>query len=74
MAQAYLNLEKYEDAEKDATKALLVDPGYTRAMYRRGLARLGRSHSDKEGACADLARVVSKCSSTPERNEASRPP
>jgi tetratricopeptide (TPR) repeat protein len=36
---AYFHLSNFADCEKDATKALSLDPRYTKAFVRRGLAR-----------------------------------
>lgn len=60
VAQAYLQLERFEEAEKDATAVLRFDPGNSKAIYRRGRARLGRPQPDMEAGCADLARIVSE--------------
>ena len=38
-AMCLLKLEKYEDAEKDCTTAVRIDPKYTKAFYRRATAR-----------------------------------
>ncbi|KAI9438977.1 hypothetical protein H4582DRAFT_107123 [Lactarius indigo] len=41
MAAAWLKLEAYDSAEECAHTALRLDPRFTRARYRRGLARKG---------------------------------
>ncbi|KAH8978380.1 hypothetical protein EDB86DRAFT_3090749 [Lactarius hatsudake] len=41
MAAAWLKLEAYDSAEECAQNALCLDPRFTRARYRRGLARKG---------------------------------
>ncbi|KAH9031280.1 hypothetical protein EDB84DRAFT_1562294 [Lactarius hengduanensis] len=41
MAAAWLKLEVYDSAEECAQNALRLDPRFTRARYRRGLARKG---------------------------------
>ncbi|KAI9451493.1 hypothetical protein BJY52DRAFT_1190926 [Lactarius psammicola] len=41
MAAAWLKLEAYDAAEECAQNALRLDPRFTRARYRRGLARKG---------------------------------
>ena len=69
VSQAYLNLKRYADAEKDATVVLQADPGNMKASYRRGRARLNLPRPDKEGGCRDLARVVSN---NPKNHEVSR--
>lgn len=70
VSQAYLNLKRYADAEKDATVVLQADPGNIKASYRRGRARLNLPQPDKEGGCTDLARVVSQ--NPKNQNEVSR--
>lgn len=60
VAQAYLDLNCFEEAERDATTALESDPDNLKASYRRGRARFSRYKPDKRGACMDLCRVVSK--------------
>lgn len=60
LEQAFLDLRRFEEAEKDATMALESDPDNLKASYRRGRARFFRENPDKRGACMDLTRVVSK--------------
>ncbi len=41
MAAAWLKLEEYDSAERYAERALVLDPRFVKARYRRGLARKG---------------------------------
>lgn len=59
MVQAYLNLERFKEAENDASVILELDPGNTMALLRRGWARLSLEIPDVEGGRADLSRVLS---------------
>lgn len=38
-AMAYLNLKKYVEGEADASRALELEPGNVKALFRRGVAR-----------------------------------
>lgn len=60
VVQANLDLQRFEEAEKDATDALRSDPHNLKASYRRGRARFLREEPDRRGACMDLTRVVAK--------------
>lgn len=44
-------LNRYEEAEKDCTQAILLDGSYSKAFARRGTARtfLGKLNEAKEG-------------------------
>lgn len=57
--QAYLNLERFEEAEKDSNLVLALDPENAMALLRRGRARLSLQIPDVEGGRADLSRVLS---------------
>lgn len=59
MVQAYLNLERFEDAENDANLVLELDPENMKALLRRGWARLSLKIPNVEGGRADLSRVMS---------------
>jgi len=45
-ALAYLKLERWELAEKDASLALQIEPSSTKALYRRGCARMMQNTFD----------------------------
>nr|KAF6370406.1 RNA polymerase II associated protein 3 [Myotis myotis] len=47
---AYLKIQKYEEAEKDCTQAILLDGSYSKAYARRGTARtfLGKLNEAKQ--------------------------
>lgn len=47
---AYLKIQKYEEAEKDCTQAILLDGSYSKAFARRGTARtfLGKLNEAKQ--------------------------
>ncbi|KAH3762917.1 RNA polymerase II-associated protein 3 [Pelomyxa schiedti] len=55
-AQCYLNLEKYKQAESDSSIALNSDPDFTKALFRRALAR--KFLHDYSGALSDLDKLV----------------
>ncbi|GAQ79663.1 hypothetical protein KFL_000350180 [Klebsormidium nitens] len=54
-AAAHLKLKQYKEAEADCTEALKIDPGYLKALRRRGMARLELGNA--EGAIGDLETV-----------------
>ncbi|TFY79529.1 hypothetical protein EWM64_g4488 [Hericium alpestre] len=56
MALAYLKAEEYEAAEGAAQRALLHDPTFTKARYRRALARKGQDNI--LGAMLDIEVVL----------------
>ncbi|WWD22819.1 hypothetical protein CI109_107313 [Kwoniella shandongensis] len=57
-AQAFLKLDKYNDAERDCTTALSLPKGKgnVKALYRRGLARKGLDKIDE--AILDMEEVI----------------
>ncbi|CAM9900374.1 unnamed protein product [Ectocarpus sp. 12 AP-2014] len=59
-AQAYLYLGRFEEAERDATMVLGIDPDNIKAHYRRGWARLKLRTPNVKGGKEDLARVLSQ--------------
>lgn len=59
LVQAYLNLERFNEAENDANVILELDPANTMALLRRGWARLSLEIPDVDGGRADLSRVLS---------------
>ncbi|CAK0790829.1 unnamed protein product [Prorocentrum cordatum] len=46
LAQCELRLERFAEAAEHASEALGLDPGSAKAVYRRGLARLGAGHAE----------------------------
>lgn len=65
--QANLDLERFEEAEHDASVALRHDPDNLKARYRRARARAHKRERDTRGACADLVKIVA---SDPKQKEA----
>ncbi|CAN0546737.1 unnamed protein product, partial [Ectocarpus sp. 8 AP-2014] len=57
---AYLYLGRFEEAERDATMVLRIDPDNIKAHYRRGWARLKLRTPNVKGGKEDLARVLSQ--------------
>ncbi|KAL7411969.1 hypothetical protein BDY24DRAFT_116160 [Mrakia frigida] len=55
-AQAYLNLSKFADAERDCSKSIALDSKTTKAWFRRGVARRGLGNW--KGAKEDFAMVL----------------
>ncbi|WWC57966.1 uncharacterized protein I303_100501 [Kwoniella dejecticola CBS 10117] len=55
-AQAFLKLDKLNDAERDCTTCLELDEGNIKALYRRGLARKGLNKVEE--AIQDLERII----------------
>ena len=55
-SQCALNRAEFERADSYCSVALDIDPANTKALFRRGRARIG--HWEPEGARADLQRVV----------------
>ena len=56
-AIAYIQLQQFAQAEVDASKAIDLDPLFTKAWLRRGICRIHRkAYKD---AMADLRRVWS---------------
>lgn len=55
-SQAYLNIHCYLQAEIDCDKALSIEPNYTKARYRRAVAR--KEQGNWEGSLEDLDRVL----------------
>lgn len=47
----FIMFNRYEEAEKDCTQAILLDGSYSKAFARRGTARtfLGKLNEAKEG-------------------------
>ncbi|KAG9315549.1 hypothetical protein JVU11DRAFT_3170 [Chiua virens] len=55
-AAAYLKLGKSEDAERDCTKVLALNPNNVKALFRRGQAR--RALGNLSDAQADLSKAI----------------
>ncbi|KAK6944299.1 hypothetical protein RJ641_025401 [Dillenia turbinata] len=55
-ATCFLKLGKYEDAIKESTKALELNPGYAKALNRRAEAHEKLEHFDE--AIADLKKIL----------------
>ncbi|CED85486.1 translocon at the outer membrane of chloroplasts 64-iii [Phaffia rhodozyma] len=55
-AQAYINLSKFSDAERDCSTSISLDPKNPKAWFRRGIAR--RSLADWAGSRADFTQVL----------------
>ncbi|WWD06006.1 hypothetical protein V865_004091 [Kwoniella europaea PYCC6329] len=55
-AQAFLKIDKYQDAERDCTTCLSLEQNNIKALYRRGLARKGLGKVDE--AIVDLQQIL----------------
>ncbi|WVQ64641.1 uncharacterized protein L199_002808 [Kwoniella botswanensis] len=55
-AQAFLKIDKYQDAERDCTTCLSLEQSNIKALYRRGLARKGLGKVDE--AIEDLQQIL----------------
>ena len=55
-ANAYYDLEEYQQAIEDYTKAIQLNPNYINAYFNRGLARYDAQ--DLPGAIADYSKVI----------------
>ncbi|OCF59824.1 hypothetical protein L486_02497 [Kwoniella mangroviensis CBS 10435] len=55
-AQAFLKIDKYQDAERDCTTCLSLERNNIKALYRRGLARKGLGKLDE--AIEDLQQIL----------------
>lgn len=57
LAHVCLGLGRRGEAERNATRALAIDSGNVKALYRRGLARM-EGNADLKGAAKDFAACV----------------
>lgn len=53
-------LDRYEEAEKDCTQAILLDGSYSKAFARRGTARtfLGKLNEAKQGMTIFITAIT----------------
>lgn len=56
----FVILNRYEEAEKDCTQAILLDGSYSKAFARRGTARtfLGKLNEAKQGMTIFLTTIT----------------
>ena len=59
----YIIFNRYEEAEKDCTQAILLDGSYSKAFARRGTARtfLGKLSEAKQGKTIFITGIHSPC-------------
>lgn len=58
---------RYEEAEKDCTQAILLDGSYSKAYARRGTARtfLGKLNEAKQGMAIFITTAIHSSDETP---------
>lgn len=54
----YLNLNRYAEADEDASAVLDVDPSDCKALFRRAIARIHKLPPENDGALSDITQVA----------------